>query len=105
MSEHCAYVQGCVLGLELSVVVGHMYVGRSCFFLFSEIVVVCRCSAFWLICIVLVCILQWRLGAIPASPEELVQATDAPDKVARREARRIYQEWVPLFTPNASSPI
>ena len=33
------------------------------------------------------CVLQWRLGALPACPIELVQAAGEADNLARREAR------------------
>ena len=36
----------------------------------------------------LACVLQWRLGALPAFPDDLVQAADDADNVARRDARR-----------------
>ena len=37
----------------------------------------------------LACVLQWRLGALPAFPDQLVQEADEADRVARRAARRV----------------
>ena len=34
------------------------------------------------------CVLQWRLGALPAFSVEQVQVADEADRLARREARR-----------------
>ena len=36
----------------------------------------------------LACVLQWRLGALPAFSAELVQEADEVDRLARRAARR-----------------
>ena len=35
------------------------------------------------------CVLQWRLGALPAFSVEQVQVADEADRLARREARRV----------------
>ena len=36
----------------------------------------------------LACVLQWRLGALPAFPPEVVLAADLADREERRSARR-----------------
>ena len=36
----------------------------------------------------LACVLQWRLGALPSFPEDLVLSADDADNEARRVARR-----------------
>ena len=36
----------------------------------------------------LACVLQWRLGALPALSAELVQEADEADRLAKRAAKR-----------------
>ena len=92
----CPRVLSCRKALEMHCRRAH---GRRCparFFVLGSVCPVCRADFVTrpraighLMRGALGCVLQWRLGALPAFSVEQVQVADEADRLARREARRV----------------